>query len=52
MVEIASRAKRDFTFYLIGAEAVGAVNLASAEAEIYLILGGANGIDMVFFALL
>ena len=52
MVEIACRAEWNFTFNLLGAEAIGAVNFASTEAEVDFVFGGANGVNMILSALL
>ena len=52
MVEIACRAEWNFTFDLFGAEAVGAVNFACAEAEVDFVFGGADSITMIFEGLL
>ena len=52
MVEIAGGAEWDFAFDLLGAETVGAVNFASAEAEIDFVFGGTNFVAAVFCVLL
>ena len=52
MVEIACRAEWNFTFDLFGAEAVGAVNFACAEAEVDFVFGGTDGVVTGFDGLL